>query len=98
MSERYVFPRGPDRFEITGDGPQRYKWTCGMTIRQFYKAAAVIALYAGDEHSKGVYHDAGKDAAWAAELADAMIAEDVASDAASDQEHERNRKREESKP
>jgi hypothetical protein len=74
MSERYVFPRGPDRFEITGEGPQRYKWTCGMTIRRFYKAAALIALYAGGESCKPGNVD--KDATWAGYLADAMIAED----------------------
>jgi hypothetical protein len=67
-----------------------------MTIRQFYKAAALIALYAGGESCKPGNVD--KDATWAGYLADAMIAEDAASDAASDQEHERNRKREESKP
>jgi hypothetical protein len=72
MSERYVFPRGPDRFEITGDGPQRYKWTCGMTIRQFYKAAALIALYASEHWGVNDYETAGM----VGNLADALLQED----------------------
>jgi hypothetical protein len=56
-----------------------------FTVRQFYKAAALIALYAGGESSKPGIID--KDAAWAGQLADAMIAED--------EEHE---KRKESNP